>query len=81
MRYLMGSLLMAEASERLGDRPGVLAALLTCKVYLETHLGTEVGQQINAILDGLEQRWGQEGMVEAVRRYRERAEEEGPYEV
>ncbi len=81
MRYLSASLLMAEAQERLEDRPGVLATLLTCKVYLETHLGPEVGRAMSMVLDALEQRWGREGLAEAVRIYQQRAQEQGPYQV
>jgi tetratricopeptide (TPR) repeat protein len=80
VRYLSASLLMAEAQEQLEDRPGVLATLLTCKVYLETHLGPEVGRYMNMLLDTLEQRWGREGLAEAVRIYQQRAQEQGPYQ-
>jgi tetratricopeptide (TPR) repeat protein len=80
VRYLSASLLMAEAQEQLEDRPGVLATLLTCKVYLETHLGPEVGRHMNMLLDTLEQRWGPEGLAEAVRIYQQRAQEQGPYQ-
>ena len=79
VRYLLASLVMAEAHEELGDRPAVLAALLTCKVYLETHLGPEVGRHVDLLLDTLEQRWGRGALVEAVHEYRRRVEEHGPY--
>jgi len=81
VRYLSASLMMVEAQEQLGDRPGVLAALLTCKVYLETHLGQEVGRHVDALLDALEQRWGREGLAEAVRAYQQRVRDQGPYQV
>ncbi len=81
VRYLFASLVMAEAQEGLGDRPAVLAALLTCKVYLETHLGSEVGRHVDLLLDRLEERWGRDALVEAVHEYRRRVEEHGPYQV
>jgi hypothetical protein len=81
LRYLMASLLMADAHENLDDRPEALAALLTCKVYLETHLGPEVGRAMNMLLDTLEGRWGREGLAEAVRIYQQRVQEQGPYQV
>ncbi len=81
VRYLMASLHMADAQEGLGDRAEVLAALLTCKVYLEGHLGPAVGRQMNELLDTLKQRWGQNGLAQAVRIYRQRVQEQGPYHV
>ncbi len=81
VRYLMGSLLMAEAQEGLGDRVGVLAALLTCRAYLTAHLGEDVGSRVDLFLDALERRWGREALVESVRAYKQRAKTEGPYRV
>jgi hypothetical protein len=81
LRYLMASLLMADAQEKLGDRAEALAALLTCKVYLETHLGPQAGAQMNALLDTLEQRWGRDGLAKAIRLYKQRVQERGPYQV
>lgn len=81
VRYLLASLVMAETQEGLGDRPAVLAALLTCKVYLETHLGPAVGRHVDLLLDTLEERWGRAALAEAVREYRRRVEEHGPYQV
>ena len=81
LRYLMASLLMADAHENLDDRPGALAALLTCKVYLETRLSPELGRAMNTLLDALEVRWGREGLAEAVRIYQQRVQEQGPYQV
>jgi len=81
LRYLMASLLMSDVWERLGDRAESLAALLTCKVYLETHLGPEMGRAMDTLLDGLEQRWGRDGLAEAVRLYKQRVRERGPYQV
>jgi tetratricopeptide (TPR) repeat protein len=80
-RYLSASLIMAEIQEQLDDRPGALATLLTCKVYLETNLGPEVGRYMNMLLDTLEQRWGKEELAEAVRIYQQRVQEQGPYQV
>jgi len=81
LRYLMASLLMADVHERLDDRPESLSALLTCKVYLEAHLGPEMGRAMDMLLDALEQRWGREGLAEAVRLYKQRVRERGPYQV
>jgi tetratricopeptide (TPR) repeat protein len=81
VRYLLASLVMAEAQEGLDDRPAVLAALLTCKVYLETHLGPEVGRHVDLLLDTLEERWGRGALAEAVQAYRRRVKEYGPYQV
>lgn len=81
VRYLMASLLMAEAQEGLDDRVGVLAALLTCRAYLTAHLGESVGERVDLFLDALEREWGREALLEAVRAYRQRAKTEGPYHV
>ena len=81
LRYLMASLLMSDVWERLGDRAESLAALLTCKVYLETHLGPEMGRAMDTLLDGLEKRWGRDGLAEAVQLYEQRVRERGPYQV
>lgn len=77
-RYMMTTMMMVMVKEAMDDRPGVLSALLTCKVYLGAHLGEEVGSQINQILDGLETRWGKAGMADAVRMYQEQAKENPP---
>ena len=81
LRYLMASLLMSDVWERLGDRAESLAALLTCKVYLEAHLGPEMGRAMDTLLDGLEKRWGRDGLAEAVQLYEQRVRERGPYQV
>ncbi len=81
LRYLMASLLMADAQERLDERAEALAALLTCKVYLEKSISPQVGQQMDLILNTLEQRWGRDGLAEAVRVYKQRVQERGPYQV
>jgi hypothetical protein len=81
VRYLSASLIMAEAHELMGDRPGVLADLLTCRTYLSHRLGQEVGKQMDTILDALSQRWGKTAMAEAVTAYQKRAQEEGPFPI
>ncbi len=78
LRYLIACLVIAAARENLRDRPGVLAILMTCKKTLEQHLGREVGQMMNQVLDALAIRWGKEGLTEALRVYRERVQEQGP---
>ena len=79
LRYLMASLLMFDVWEKLGDRAEALAALLTCKVYLESQLGPQMEHALTPLLDTLEQRWGRDGLAEAVRLYKERVQERGPY--
>ena len=80
LRYLMASLLMVDVWEKMGDRAEALAALLTCKVYLEAQLGPQMEHAMTPLLDALEQRWGREGLAEAVRLYKERVQERGPYQ-
>lgn len=72
IRYLVACLFIANAREALGDRPGVIAILLTCKKSLEQALGKEVGEQVKLLLDSLAVRWGVAELNEAVRIYRER---------
>jgi hypothetical protein len=72
VRYLLACMLLAEARDALGDRPGVIAILLTCKQSLERLLGKEAGQPVTLVLDSLERRWGREGVEQALRAYRER---------
>lgn len=79
LRYLLASLILADAHEQMDDRVRVLAALLTCKVYLEHTLGPAVGKQINRLLDALALRWGREGLETAVRAYQAHVAEHGPF--
>ena len=81
LRYLHASLLLAEAHEMEGDRPAVLAALLTCRTFLSHRLGDDVGAQIDHILDALAQRWGRQATADAIAAYRRQAQEEGPFSV
>ncbi len=80
-RYLLSSLLIAEAEEKSNNRPGVLVALLTCKIYLGTHLGQEVNRHMNVLLDELKLRWGREGLAEAIRGYQQQVQQQGLYQV
>ncbi len=77
-QYLIASLTIAEAREQLGDRAGVLAALLRCKVYLEGYLGKAPGQAVNQVLDSYQQRWGKAAMAQAIREYQAYIREHGP---
>jgi len=72
IRYLMACIIIAGIRDATNDRPGVIAILLTCKKTLENDLGQEVGQQINRLLDSLAERWGRDGLREALQTYRER---------
>lgn len=75
VHYLAACVLLAGARSRLGDRPGALASLLTCKGTLERELGKEAGQQIIPILNALVEPWGQAGLQEALTTYRARLHE------
>lgn len=79
LRYLLASLILADAHEQMDDRVRVLAALLTCKVYLEHTLGAIVGKQINQLLDALALRWGRQGLETAVQAYQAHVAEHGPF--
>jgi hypothetical protein len=68
-RYLAASVTLANAFDKLENRRGVLYALLSCKAYLENHLGKAVGEQVNLLLDAYQDQWGEQAMAEAVRDY------------
>lgn len=70
--YVMACLLISETREAKGDRPGVLAILLTCKQTMEQSFGKEAGQPVVQVLDSLEERWGAEGLQAALVEYRKR---------
>lgn len=70
LRYLLACLVIAEVRDQNGDRPGVLAILLTAKNSLEQLLGPEAGQPIVMILDSLGQRWGKAELHTALQVYR-----------
>ena len=72
MHYLTAAVLVAGARERLDDRPGAIASLLTCKATLERELGKEAGEPLTLILNDMAQRWGQAGIDGAMKAYRER---------
>ncbi|MCB9759674.1 MAG: hypothetical protein H6739_07510 [Alphaproteobacteria bacterium] len=78
VRYLLACMLIAEARDKLGDRPGVLAILLTAKVTLEDYLGKWAGQQVVLVLNSLEHRWGKEGVQIALKAYRARVKQQNP---
>jgi tetratricopeptide (TPR) repeat protein len=71
-RYLMSCLLMAQIQDRLADKPGVLATLLTCKKTLEGALGKEMGQMVTPFLDALQSQWGQADLTHALKIYQTR---------
>ncbi|MCP4805542.1 MAG: tetratricopeptide repeat protein [Proteobacteria bacterium] len=70
--YVMACLLISETCEAKGDRPGVLAILLTCKQTMEQSFGKEAGRPVVQVLDSLEERWGAEGLQTALVEYRRR---------
>ncbi len=72
LRYLLASLLLAEAAELAGDQPGALAALLSCKATLEKSQGKKAGQPLRLVLDALRERWGDAAMADAIQAYSER---------
>ena len=75
VRYLLACMLIAEARDALGDRPGVIAILLTCKKSLERILGKDAGQPVTLVLGSLERRWGRDGVEEALQAYRARVQQ------
>ena len=78
VRYLLASLLIAQAHESQNNRVGVLIALLRAKVYLETNVGTAVGAQVDAVLDGFGQQWGADGLRQAIAEYQQHIATHGP---
>lgn len=78
LRYLSACLLVAVIREQKGDRPGVLAILLTCKGTLEKAAGKRAGLLARVFLDALQERWGAEGLQAALAAYRRRFREAQP---
>lgn len=74
-RYLIATMIIAESRARRGDRAGVLETLLTSRRTLTDMLGPAGGHQIQIVLDSLEQRWGRDGIRQALSEYRQRARE------
>lgn len=72
LRYMLASLLLAEAAELAGDQPSALSALLSCKATLEKSQGKKAGQPIRLVLDALRHRWGDAAMADAIQAYSER---------
>jgi len=68
-RYATASMMIASILDTLGERVQVLYNLLTCKIYLETHVGQVAGQQINQLLDALREEWGEPVMRETINEY------------
>ncbi len=59
LTYLMASLLVAEARERLADDPEVIRVLVTCRNSLLDAFGPELANHVTPILDSLPTRWGE----------------------
>lgn len=72
VRYLLACMLIAEAREKQGDRPGVIQILLTCKATLEAEIGPAMGEPMKQVLDSLTHRWGADGVRDALVTYRQR---------
>ncbi|MFT5583114.1 MAG: hypothetical protein ACI9VR_000692 [Cognaticolwellia sp.] len=72
LRYMLASLLLAEAAELAGDQPGALRALLSCKATLEKSQGKQAGHPIRLVLNALRHRWGDNAMADAIQAYSER---------
>ncbi len=70
--YLMACITLSEAREAQGDRPGVIEILLTCKQTIQNHFGREAAEPVLKLLDALEDRWGAQGLEQALVVYRER---------
>lgn len=77
VRYVMASMLLADAQDKQGHRVSVLVALLTCRARLASELGEEAGQSIDRVLDSLAERWGQDGLAQAVAGYQAYVAENG----
>lgn len=78
VRYLLASLLIAQAHASQDNRVGVLIALLRVKVYLETNVGRVASAQVEAILDGFAKQWGAEGTAQAIHNYQAYVSQHGP---
>lgn len=76
--YVMACILVSETCEAKGDRPGVLAILLTCKQTMEQNFGKDAGRPVVQVLDSLEERWGAEGLQTALVAYRRRIKRRMP---
>lgn len=77
VRYLLASMLLSDAQDKLGNRVSVLVALLTCRSVLAKRMGEEAGQAIDRVLDSMATRWGADGMAEAVAGYQTYIREHG----
>lgn len=80
LRYLFACIFIAFARDGLGDRPGVIAILLTCKATLEREGQAVFGRQLVELLDGLEVRWGKEALREARLAYRQQMHQQAEAE-
>jgi len=80
LRYLFACIFIAFARDGLGDRPGVIAILLTCKATLEREGQAVFGRQLVELLDGLEVRWGKEALRDARRAYRQQMRQQAEAE-
>ena len=81
IRYLIGTLLLADAYEQTNDDMNVLRSWLTCRTYLTNTMGSSVGKGIDTVLDILSQRWGRPRMSKAILRYQHHVAQHGKFEV
>ncbi|MEM7797613.1 MAG: hypothetical protein AAF633_00360 [Chloroflexota bacterium] len=77
LRYLLASMLLADAQDKRGHRVSVLIALLTCRSVLTGRLGEAAGVSIDRVLDSMRSRWGDDGMATAVAGYQAYVQENG----
>lgn len=77
LRYLLASMLLADAQDKLGNRVSVLVALLTCRAVMIRRMGEVAGQSIDRVLDSMATRWGADGMTAAVAGYQAYVQENG----
>ncbi len=69
LRYVIASLLMADAQDKQGNRVSVLMALLTCRAVLMEELGEAAAVAVDNVLNSLAERWGQDGLQTALAGY------------
>lgn len=81
LRYLMATVILADGHEAAGNDVGALQSWLTCRTFLQHHLGVEVAKRIDMVLDALAQKWGRARMAKAIVRHQQQVAAEGKVEV
>jgi len=81
LRYVIASLLLADAQDKQNNRVSVLVALLTCRAVLMEEMGEEAAISVDNVLNSLGERWGDDGLKTAVSGYEDYVAENGRLEV